>query len=142
MGRRAAGPYSEGRAISMLGRGGGPDVRVVWSHSLTLPPSHFQTHIESNGATARLRLSGELDLACQPHLDAILRELEQESEHVILDLGGLSFIDSTGLRTILVAWHRTREDGVKLTVVPGAEPVWRTLRMTGLDRVLPIAEDA
>jgi anti-anti-sigma factor len=109
---------------------------------LTLPPSYFQMTVESDGETARLRLLGELDLACQPHLDAMLRQLEGQTERLVLDLGGLSFIDSTGLRTILLAWQRTRDNGVELTVVPGAEPVWRTLRMTGLDRVLPIPDDA
>ena len=45
----------------------------------------------------------------------------------------------TDLRTILLAWRRSRDDGFELTVIPGSEQVWRTLRLTGLDAVLPIA---
>lgn len=108
---------------------------------MTRPPRHFQTDVDRDGATVRVRLSGELDLAGEAHLDGVLRAVEQDAERLIIDLGGLSFIDSTGLRLILLAWHRSREDGLRLTVVPGSEQVRRTLRITGLDGVLPLSED-
>jgi anti-anti-sigma factor len=55
---------------------------------------------------------------------------------VVIDLGGLTFIDSSGLRVLLLADARARERGYELVLLPGQETVQRVFEMTGALDVL------
>jgi anti-anti-sigma factor len=59
----------------------------------------------------------------------------------VLDLKGLSFMDSTGLRLLIMADSRAREDGRRLAIGQGNEMVQRVMRLTRLDERLHIVED-
>jgi anti-sigma B factor antagonist len=88
-------------------------------------------------------LSGELDLASAPRLEDELKRIEQNDPPVIvLDLQGLGFMDSSGLRSLLSADARAREQGRRLVLVRGDERVQRVLRITRLDERLEIVDSA
>ena len=53
---------------------------------------------------------------------------------IVLDLSGVSFMDSTGVRTLLQADSRARRDGRRLLLIAPPEPAARVLRVTLLDR--------
>jgi anti-anti-sigma factor len=94
-----------------------------------------------NGAV-RLVLSGELDIATAPQVEEELERLEPDTPRVlILDLRGLDFMDSTGLRTVVAADTRAREAGRRLVVVRGSAAVDRIFSVTHLDERLEIVED-
>lgn len=80
----------------------------------------------------RVSLRGELDLASarqmEEHFDAID---EQAPTRVVVDLSGLAFIDSSGLRVLLLADARAREHSYELVLLAGPEPVQRVFEMTG-----------
>jgi anti-anti-sigma factor len=59
---------------------------------------------------------GELDLATAQDLEAVLAT---QSGPVLVDLRKLSFIDLTGLRVLLDADARSRQDGMNLRFIPG-----------------------
>jgi anti-anti-sigma factor len=61
---------------------------------------------------------------------------EQKPSRVVIDLGGLAFIDSSGLRVLMLADSRARERGYELMLLPGPEPVQRVFEMTGAFDVL------
>ena len=61
---------------------------------------------------------------------------------LVLDLTGLEFMDSTGLRLLISADARAREAGRRLAIVQGNEMVQRVMRLTRLDERLDIVEDA
>jgi anti-sigma B factor antagonist len=85
----------------------------------------------------RVSLQGELDLASAPRLEERLASIEeQELSRMVIDLGGLAFIDSSGLRVLLLADSRARERGYELVLAPGPEPVQRVFEMTGAVDVL------
>jgi anti-anti-sigma factor len=84
-----------------------------------------------------VRLQGELDLASADAMEERLAAIEeQRPARVVIDLGGLAFIDSSGLRVLLLADSRARESGFELVLVPGPEPVQRVFEMTGALDVL------
>lgn len=94
----------------------------------------------SNADSVSVHLRGELDLATADRAeDALLAAEAQERSSVILDLSGLRFIDSTGLRLVLRAHRRSREGGARLRLVEGPPEVQRVFRVTGTESLLPFA---
>jgi anti-anti-sigma factor len=90
----------------------------------------------------RIEISGELDMS---NADAVQRELElaeqSTASRIVLDLGPLTFIDSTGLRLLLMAKRRSDLDSDRLRIRPGGDAVTRVLALTGTDAHLDFEED-
>jgi anti-sigma B factor antagonist len=104
--------------------------------------SLFDLTIETAGTTVRLALMGELDIATADQVSQALAQIEREEpETIMLDLRQLSFLDSTGLRIVVAADARAREQGRRLVIVRGPEAVERILHMTRLDERLDIVDD-
>jgi anti-sigma B factor antagonist len=96
------------------------------------------THQDGNDHV--VRASGELDMATTGALeDELRRTLERPAGSIVLDLDGITFIDSTGLRILLWAASRSHEKGHRLSIHCGGAPVRRMLEVTQLDRSLPLA---
>lgn len=95
---------------------------------------------QRQGEDLTLWVEGELDLATAPaltkHLDAQIGG-EQHSA-LTLDLSGVTFMDSSGLRLLIELHQRAQQDGWRLTLIaPQHEGAMLVLRMTGADRALP-----
>jgi anti-sigma B factor antagonist len=101
--------------------------------------SPFGVTIERRDGAVHLKLSGELDLSTAPRLDDDLARVEAERpELVVLDLSELAFLDSTGLRLMITADARAREDGRRLEIVNANPMIQRVLRLTRLDERLNV----
>ncbi|HEX9377702.1 MAG TPA: STAS domain-containing protein [Actinomycetota bacterium] len=88
---------------------------------------------EDDGVT--LVLSGELDLSTAPTVERELAEAERDRPALItIDLRGVTFLDSTGLRVVLSADGRARKEDRRVEVIPGPPPVHRVFRIALLDR--------
>jgi anti-sigma B factor antagonist len=89
----------------------------------------------------RLVLRGELDLSTVSKVEEELRRAEAgEPELLVLDLSGLNFLDSTGLRLIVRTDQRVREQGRRLAIVKGPDTVQRVFSITRLDERLDMVE--
>ena len=77
-----------------------------------------------------LVLSGELDMAGAPELGAALARAQSDGHQVVVDLSSLTFIDSTGLRTLLEAARRGSLTDRRLQVVEGPPQVQRIFQLT------------
>ena len=78
-----------------------------------------------------LSLHGELDLTSAPVFERELRAAEATNPaRLVIDLGGLEFMDSTGLRALLLARERAGGDGHRLTLRRGPRQVQRVLELT------------
>ena len=109
-----------------------------------MPPDmallELDTHQEEGAV--RLALSGELDISNAPRVEEEISRIEADAPTlVVLDLRGLAFMDSTGLRLIVSADARAREQGRRLAVVKGPEAVQRIFRLTRLDERLDMVDD-
>jgi anti-sigma B factor antagonist len=97
---------------------------------------------EIDGTSVRLVLKGELDIASAGQVERELTRVEADAPPtLVLDLRGLAFMDSTGLRIVVAADARAREGSRKLVVVRGPEAVQRIFRMTRLDERLDMVDD-
>jgi anti-anti-sigma factor len=104
-------------------------------------PKHLTIEPEQHGDTAVIRLAGELDVAVERHLDETIEGLAAQTKTLVLDLGDLTFIDSSGLRALLRVWHASQNGGPALAIVPGAGQVRSTMELAGLHEVLPLADE-
>jgi anti-sigma B factor antagonist len=95
-------------------------------------PGGLEISSELVDGAVRITLLGELDLASIRQLEEHFAAIdEQLPSRLVVDLGGLAFIDSSGLRMLLLADARARERGYELVLLPGPEPVQRVFEMTG-----------
>jgi anti-anti-sigma factor len=68
----------------------------------------------------RVSLRGELDLASARQMEERFTSIdEQGPSRVVVDLAGLAFMDSSGLRALLLVDARAREHGYELVLLPG-----------------------
>ena len=101
------------------------------------------TTSERSDGGVQVELKGELDLATAPKLDDELRRVEAAKPSlIVLDLQPLAFMDSSGLRSLLAADSRAREQGWRFVLVRGDDRVQRVLKITRLDERLDIVDDA
>jgi anti-sigma B factor antagonist len=108
------------------------------------PPAPGRLMISSavENGTVNLSLTGELDLAGARQMEESLAAVEREGpSRLVVDLGRLAFIDSTGLRLLLQADARAKEHGYELVLRPGEPAVQRVFEVTGALAVLRF-EDA
>jgi anti-sigma B factor antagonist len=78
-------------------------------------------------------VSGELDIYTAPSLERAVLELEHARPLLVIDLTGLSFIDSTGLSVLLGASERARRQDRRLVVVRPPLPALRVFTLTRVD---------
>jgi len=130
---------------------GGPQIRDETEHleALVLDQPAIQLsqycsmRADRDFDTATLRLSGEFDLACEERFQEEFDEaLSEPARSVVLDLRGLDFMDSTGLRILVQIDARARRDKFEFVVLSGDGHVRYVLRESGLDGVLPVVDGA
>lgn len=101
--------------------------------------SQFELQDVVCGGQHTLLLTGELDIASCPPLDAAIAEVCTDGTNaVVLDLSKLTFMDSTGIHVVLVAKGLCAAHGCDFLVIPGQPQVLRVLAVSGLLDHLPL----
>ena len=97
-----------------------------------------------DGGTVVVQIAGELDASTSPQLDHGLTGLidEQGNMSIRAEIGGLTFIDSTGLTALVRALREVRDRGGDLVLANPTPKIHRVLDMVGLTQVFSIAPDA
>jgi anti-sigma B factor antagonist len=94
-----------------------------------------------HGGTHVIALQGDLDLITTAEVDRELRRVERTSANgIFVDLRGLEFIDSTGVRLLLQAERRSASGSNRLVVVRGPEQVQRVFDICGVTRTMPFVD--
>jgi anti-sigma B factor antagonist len=89
---------------------------------------HDSTHV--------IAMVGELDVATAQRVEDELRTVEAtDVEQVIVDLAGLTFVDSSGVHLIAAAEERCRATAKRLGLRPGPPQIQRVFALTGADMV-------
>jgi anti-anti-sigma factor len=97
---------------------------------------------EQREGGAVVRLAGELDLSQADNFSEELSRADATSPDVlVVDLRGVSFMDSTGLRLLLAALRRADSAGRRLVIVRGQEQVRELFRVARLDDVFELVDD-
>jgi anti-sigma B factor antagonist len=100
------------------------------------PPFACETTIDADAV--RLVLHGELDMASTPRFDEhAATALATADLPIVVDLRGLSFIDSSGIRALLRLHAGAR---TQISFIPGPAPVQRVFELASLTAVLPFSQ--
>lgn len=96
-----------------------------------------QTRQADNGVTV-LAPTGRLDVAGAPALkDAINEVAKNGPTRLVIDMEGVSFVDSTGLGSVIAALKQVRTNQGELRLAAPNQQVRVVLELTTLDRVFP-----
>ena len=94
--------------------------------------------MEVRGGEGRVAVEGDLDMATAPRLEAAVTEaLAGGAQQVTIDLGGVSFVDSSGLRVLIVIDRRAQQDGWKLRIGRPSDGAFTVFKVSGADESLP-----
>jgi anti-sigma B factor antagonist len=96
-----------------------------------------QTRVVENGVTV-VTPTGRLDVSGAPVLRDAIAELAKEgSPRVVIDLEGVSFVDSTGRGSVISALKQLRGNQGELRLAAPNQQIRVVLQLTTLDRVFP-----
>jgi anti-anti-sigma factor len=92
----------------------------------------------AQGTTWTIAPEGKWDLASRDATRrAVRRALKRRPECVVLDLGGLTFIDSSGIRVVVELARGCAAQSIRLVIVPGAIAVQQVFQIARLTESLP-----
>lgn len=104
--------------------------------------SRFRVESEARPDGTLVTMTGELDLATVPQAERVVAEAREDgARHLVLDLRGLSFVDSSGLRMFILFAERARAEGWRLSLVSPPDPARTVFRLTGAEENLPFCEE-
>jgi anti-sigma B factor antagonist len=106
----------------------------------------LQVSVEHVDGVARCVIGGEVDMATTPQLrDELLGLVGEGHRHLVLDVSGVPFLDSTGLGVLMEVHRRLRDNDGAVALVGARPALIRLLTITNLSRALPVyrsVEDA
>ena len=106
------------------------------------PAPKFGCEVHPDRRCVSVVVSGELDLVTAPEVASTLDDLVRAGFFkVTVDLRGLTFIGSTGLRVLLAASCTAAEHGCVFTLIRGSDVVHRPFVLTGLDAEFEFESD-
>lgn len=90
-----------------------------------------------------LYVTGEIDIYTAPLFkQAVVNLVSEGTQNIVIDLTGVTFMDSSGFGTLLGATRRLRPGGGGLHLAGPNSTIQRMLRLTRLDSIMQIHESA
>jgi anti-sigma B factor antagonist len=99
----------------------------------------MQFDVEPTGRDgAVIRTSGRLNMISAPELKDLVARIVREDgrSHVVVDLAGTDFMDSTGLAALISGLKTARSAGGDLRIARPGKQVTMVLELTSMDRIL------
>jgi anti-sigma B factor antagonist len=94
--------------------------------------------VRSEGDTTIVALSGDVDLDNSPHVRKILLESVSGKRGVLVEMSEVSYIDSSGIASLVEAYQSARRDSTPFALVAVSDSAMRVLELARLDRVFSI----
>lgn len=102
----------------------------------------MQLQVSSKDGTVFVRLSGRVTLETSPRLrEELLRLQSPDQTRLVVDLGEVERLDTSGVATLLEALLRARRSGGELYLAQVGEDLCEVLELARLDHVFPILSD-
>ena len=109
---------------------------------LAFASEHLAMRSERDGGVHLIELIGVLDIVSAPAFEGELKRVERsDATEIVVDLSGLEWISSEGLKTLIHAQSRSRDRHNRLRLRPGPVQVQKTFETAGLVSRLPFHDD-
>ena len=100
-----------------------------------------QISIDDAGPTAKLILKGKLDAEGANAVAAPLAKLSEEKQGLVVDLSGVSFLASVGIRQLITAAKTLTRRGGRLALLKPTQAVDEVLTIAAINSLIPIARN-
>ncbi len=91
------------------------------------------------GGTYTIAVTGEIDLYSSPDLrSAITKAIPSAAAALHIDLGGVEYMDSSGVATLVEGLRTSMERNVAFVLLAPSPPVLKVLQLSRLDTVFTI----
>ena len=94
--------------------------------------------VRSEGDTTVVSLSGDVDLDNSPQVRTVLLKSVREKQAVLVDMSGVSYIDSSGIASLVEAYQSARRAHTSFALVAVSDAAMRVLELARLDQVFTI----
>ncbi|WP_142848180.1 STAS domain-containing protein [Telmatospirillum sp. J64-1] len=94
--------------------------------------------ISHKGNVVVLSLSGEVDMQHAPSLRKQLLSALEERRDVLVDMGAVDYIDSSGIASLVEAYQAARRNGTRFALAAVSDASMRVLQLARLDKVFTI----
>jgi anti-sigma B factor antagonist len=98
--------------------------------------TNFEARTSAGPGRITVTLTGECDLSAREHLTAILLDALSRSPAVFVDVADVTFLDSSGVHSLITAHHAAKAAGAHVYVVNAVGQVAAVLELTGVDALL------
>jgi len=101
----------------------------------------MEYEITEEGELAIITLKGEIDLEYSAQAREIMLKAITDFRSVLVDLSGVSMVDSSGIASMLEGYQTARKRGKDFILVAVGSSVMRVLKLARLETIFDIAED-
>lgn len=98
----------------------------------------MQHRVDTQANGTLVALEGDVDLQSSPEARTVLLQAVELGRGVVVDLSGVSYIDSSGIACLIEALQRSRQSGSRFVLAAVSDAALRVLRLARLDRVFTI----
>jgi anti-sigma B factor antagonist len=106
---------------------------------VTDDPGSLQLHVAEHDGVAEVSVRGEVDIHTCGELEQTLTRLADNGARTItLDFADVAFIDSSGLRALVIGHKALQDQGGSLVVTNPSASTARLLEVTGLDGLFDV----
>ncbi len=97
----------------------------------------MEVKVENKGNEVAMKIEGRLDTMSAPQLEEKITALGEDVADLVLDIAGLEYISSAGLRVLLSAQKKMNKQGT-MKVTNAKSEVMEIFEMTGFSEILTI----
>lgn len=93
--------------------------------------------LDGEGYTV-IGLEGDVDLSCSPDARKAILDVLQANKNLLIDLGKVSYIDSSGVASLVEGYQTAKKQSLKFGLVGVSDAAMSVLKLARLDKVFPI----
>jgi anti-sigma B factor antagonist len=100
-----------------------------------VPPAELQFETERTQTETTLHFTGKIVSSTSAQFRDAVKNLIPEKKTIVLNLSGVSYLDSSGLGTLVSIWVSAKREGCELKLVSLTDRIKELLRLTNLDKL-------
>lgn len=98
----------------------------------------MKCEISTHGIYTVVALKEKVDLHCSPQAREPILACLKKKQNVLVDLSAVTYIDSSGVASLVEGYQEAKNSGVKFGLVGVSKAALQVLQLARLDKVFPI----